>query len=159
LLIGYSLLATATFGWVSYQVGDLTLLSTIFILSGSLAGLFFFNFPNSRIFTGDSGAYLIGFLLALISLLLLKRNPEVSPWFPLLVMAYPVFETVFSIYRKKFLRGISPGIPDSIHLHMLVHKRVVPRLGSFARQHPNPATSPIIWLFSLISIVTAFLWW
>ena len=159
LLIGFSLLALTTFGWVAYQVEDLTLLSTIIIMSGSLTGLFFFNFPKGHIFTGDGGAYLIGFLLALISLLILKRNPEVSPWFPLLVMIYPVFETLFSIYRKKFLRGISPGIPDGIHLHMLVHKRVVPRLGAFARLHPNPATSPIIWLFSLISLIPSFLWW
>lgn len=159
LLIGFSLLALAIFGNVSFQVGDTTLLSTIVIFAATLTGLFIFNYPRGYIFTGDGGAYLIGFLLALISLLILKRNPEVSPWFPLLVMIYPVFETLFSIYRKKHLRNISPGVPDGIHLHMLVFRRVVPRLGVIARRYPNPATAPVIWIFSMISLVPAFLWW
>jgi len=159
LLIGFSLLTLFVFGSICYQIGDMTLFSTIIIMAGSLSGLFLFNFPKGRIFTGDGGAYLIGFLLGIISLLILKRNPEVSPWYPLLVMIYPVFETLFSIYRKKYLRGISPGIPDGIHLHMLVYKRFVPRFGSFASKHPNPATSLIIWAFSLISLIPALLWW
>jgi len=159
LLIGFSLLTLVIFGSVSFQVGDMTLLSTIVIFAGTLMGLFFFNYPRGYIFTGDGGAYLIGFLLALISLLILKRNPEVSPWFPFLVMIYPVFETLFSIYRKKYLRGVSPGIPDRIHLHMLVYRRVVPRLGVLARRYPNPATTNLIWVFSLISLVPAFFWW
>jgi UDP-GlcNAc:undecaprenyl-phosphate/decaprenyl-phosphate GlcNAc-1-phosphate transferase len=159
LLNGFALLSLFVFGSISYQTGDLTLLSTIIIMAGSLSGLFLFNYPKGLIFTGDGGAYLIGFLLAIISLLILKRNPEVSPWFPLLVMIYPVFETIFSIYRKKFLRGMSPGIPDGIHLHMLIYKRVVPRFGAFARKHPNPSTSPIIWGFSLLSLVPSFFWW
>ena len=159
LLIGYALMSLAVFGFVSYQVGDMTLLSTIIIMGGALSGLFLFNFPKGLIFTGDGGAYLIGFLLALTSLLILKRNSEVSPWFPMLVMIYPVFETLFSIYRKKILRGVSPGIPDGVHLHMLVYKRIVPRFGKFARKYPNPATSPIIWGFSLLSLLPAFFWW
>ena len=159
LLIGFSMLALVIFGYVSFQVGDTTLLSTIVIFAGALTGLFLFNYPRGLIFTGDGGAYLIGFLLALISLLILKRNPEVSPWFPLLVMIYPVFETLFSIYRKKHLRGISPGVPDGIHLHMLVYRRVVPRFGVMARRYPNPATAPVIWSFSLISLVPASIWW
>ena len=159
LLIGFSIMSLVIFGNVCFQVGDLTLLSTIVIVAGTLIGLFFFNFPKGYIFTGDGGAYLIGFLLALISLLILKRNPEVSPWFPLLVMIYPVFETLFSIYRKKFLRKISPGVPDGIHFHMLIYKRIVPRFGAFACKHPNPLTSLIIWGFSLISLVPAFFWW
>ena len=69
------------------------------------------------------------------------------------------FETLFSIYRKKHLRGISPGIPDGIHLHMLIYRRIVPRFGEIARRHPNPLTAPIIWLFSLLSMIPAFFWW
>ena len=92
----------------------------------------------------------------MISLLTLKRNPEVSPWFSLLLVIYPVFETLFSIYRKKFLRGMSPGILDGVYLHMLVYKRVVPRFGAFARKHPNPVTSIIIWGLSLVSLIPAF---
>jgi UDP-GlcNAc:undecaprenyl-phosphate/decaprenyl-phosphate GlcNAc-1-phosphate transferase len=144
LLLGYALLSLAVFGSVSYEVDDLTLLSTILNFTGLLLGLFLFNFPKGHLFTGDGVAYLIGFLLAMISLLIQKRNPEVSPWFSLLVVIYPVLETLFSIYRKNYLRGMSPGIPDGIHLHMLVYKQIVPRFGAFVRKHLNPGTSVII---------------
>ncbi|SED04954.1 hypothetical protein SAMN02787142_2443 [Burkholderia sp. WP9] len=43
-----------------------------------------------------------------------------SAWYPVLLFTYPIFETCFSIYRKKFIRGMSPGIPQGEHLHMLV---------------------------------------
>jgi len=159
LLIGYVLLALTAFGIVSYRVGDFTLLSTIFIMGGSLSGFFLFNFPSGRIFTGDGGAYLIGFLLSLISLLILKRNSEISPWFPFLVLIYPVFETLFSIYRKKFLRGISPGIPDGIHFHMLIYRRVTFRIHKYGQKYPNPITSIIIWTFCLLSLIPSVIWW
>jgi hypothetical protein len=38
---------------------------------------------------------------------------------------YLIFETCFSIYRKKFIRGMSPRVPDGVHLHMLVYKRLM----------------------------------
>ena len=76
------------------------------------------NFPSGSLFAGDSGAYLIGFLIALVSVLLVTRNPQVSAWCPMLLAVYPVWETLFSIYRKKFLRGRSPNMPDGLHLHI-----------------------------------------
>ena len=48
LLLGYALLSLAVFGSVAFQVADLTLLSTIIIMEGSLFGLFLFNFPKSK---------------------------------------------------------------------------------------------------------------
>lgn len=60
-----------------------------------------------KIFLGDGGAYLLGYFIAEISVLLVLRNPEVSPWFPLLVVAYPVVEALFSIYRRNILKGVS----------------------------------------------------
>jgi UDP-GlcNAc:undecaprenyl-phosphate/decaprenyl-phosphate GlcNAc-1-phosphate transferase len=38
---------------------------------------------------------------------------------------YPIFEICFSIYRKKFICGMSPGIPDGVHPHALVYKRLM----------------------------------
>ncbi|KVD68742.1 hypothetical protein WK15_32420 [Burkholderia ubonensis] len=80
------------------------------------------------IFPGDGGAYFIGFMLAELAILLVMRNREVSAWYPVLLFMYPIFETCFSIYRKKFVRGMSPGNPDGVHRHMLVYKRLMRRL-------------------------------
>ena len=44
------------------------------------------NFPSRKIFPGDGGAYLVGFWLAELSVLLVVRNPDVSAWFPLVLM-------------------------------------------------------------------------
>ena len=161
LLLGYSKIVLLILLWVAIQTEDLLIVSILFASLGSIIGVFFFNFPKAKIFTGDGGAYLIGSLLSIICLLLIKRNDDVSPWFALLLMSYPVFETFFSIYRKKFLRNISPSMPDGIHLHMLKYKRVAPLLiGQVTRDYKrNAAASVLIWLFITPSILPAIFWW
>jgi UDP-N-acetylmuramyl pentapeptide phosphotransferase/UDP-N-acetylglucosamine-1-phosphate transferase len=148
--------------YVAFQVGDTFIVTTVLITLGAILGFFVWNFPAGLIFLGDGGAYLLGFLFGELSVLLVARNPDVSPIFPILLCAYPIFETVFSIYRKKFLRGMSPGIPDGVHLHMLVYKRLMRwTLGSSARQKTvrNSMTSPYLWLLCLLSVIPAVLYW
>ncbi len=161
LLLGFALMEFSVFSVVAWQLGDIELLSWLLIVIGSIVGLMLFNFPKGAIFTGDGGAYLIGFLLAVFALMLVSRHPSVSPWFPLLVLAYPVFETFFSIYRKKHLRGMSPGLPDGVHLHMLVYRRITPTVFS-VKAHGwlrNALTSVVMWLFTLPSLTLALFWW
>ncbi|MGR6800563.1 hypothetical protein ACU6QG_00180, partial [Aeromonas veronii] len=81
---------------VAYQVGDTTLALWALAGVGAAMGFFVWNFPNGLVFLGDGGAYFLGFYLAEIGILLIARNPQVSPLFPLMVCIYPVFETVFS---------------------------------------------------------------
>ena len=115
----------AALAYVAFQVGD-TLVATLALAGiGAVMGFFIWNFPAGLIFLGDGGAYFLGFLVAELSILLLVRNPDVSPIFPLLVCIYPVFETVFSIYRRRFLRAVPPSMPDGIHLHSLIYRRVM----------------------------------
>jgi UDP-N-acetylmuramyl pentapeptide phosphotransferase/UDP-N-acetylglucosamine-1-phosphate transferase len=149
--------------YVAFQVGDQFIFTVTVITAGGVLGFFFWNFPAGLIFLGDGGAYLLGFLVGELSVLLLVRNLEVSPMFPLLLCAYPIFETIFSIYRKKFLRGISPGVPDGIHLHMLVYKRLmrwaVGHTNERRKTTRNSMTSPYLWLLCLLSVIPAVLWW
>jgi UDP-GlcNAc:undecaprenyl-phosphate/decaprenyl-phosphate GlcNAc-1-phosphate transferase len=88
-------------------------------------GFFVLNFPGGRMFLGDSGAYLLGTVIAFLLTILVYRNPQVSPMFAAVLLVYPVWETLFSMYRKKILRGSSPMQPDGLHLHMLLYKRLV----------------------------------
>lgn len=149
--------------YVAYWVGDSLLWSTCAALAGGLLGFLVWNYPRGLIFLGDGGAYFLGFMVGEISVLLVVRNPQVSPWFPLLVVIYPVFETLFSIYRKKILRGMSPGVPDGVHLHMLIYKRLVRwAVGSERvadRTSRNALTSPYLWVLSSLAIVPAVLFW
>ncbi|MBF0212726.1 MAG: glycosyltransferase family 4 protein [Magnetococcales bacterium] len=149
--------------FVSYEVGDLFLLAHCLVLIGATLGFLIWNYPMGLIFAGDGGAYLWGFMIAEISVLLVTRNAEVSPWFPLLAVIYPVWETLFTMYRRKFLRGTSTGIADAIHLHSLVYRRLVRwMVGSKEADHitfRNSMTSPYLWVLAALSIVPAMLLW
>jgi len=127
LASGYALLVLAALAWVSAQVGDLFLLTSALTMGGALLGFLIWNYPRGLIFLGDSGAYLLGFWLAEISVLLVVRHPEVSAWFPVLLLVYPIFETLFSMARRKILQGTSPGDPDNLHLHQLVYRYLTRR--------------------------------
>lgn len=149
--------------YVAFQVGDTFVFSTAMIMIGAVLGFFIWNFPAGLIFLGDGGAYFLGFMVAELGVLLLINNDAVSPMFVLLLCAYPIFETIFSIYRKKFLRKMSPGVPDGVHLHMLVYKRLMRlALGNTVdgrKTARNSMTSPYLWLLCLMSVVPAVLWW
>ncbi|HEX6363967.1 MAG TPA: glycosyltransferase, partial [Albitalea sp.] len=92
---------------------------------GAVMGFFIWNFPAGLIFLGDGGAYFLGFYAGELSVLLLTRNPEVSPLCPLLMCIYPIVETVFSMYRRRVVRGRPIGLPDGVHLHSLVYRRLM----------------------------------
>lgn len=150
-------------GYVAFQVGDSVVLSAAMIMVGAVLGFFILNYPNGLIFLGDGGAYFIGFMLAELAILLVMRNPMVSPWYPALMLIYPIFEVCFSIYRRRFVRGVSPSMPDGVHLHMLIYKRVLRwAVGSkiaaqLARR--NSMTSPYLWVLCLSAVVPATIFW
>lgn len=158
-----AILVFAALAYVSWVVGDAELMQVSFTMAGALIGFLIWNFPRGAIFLGDGGAYFIGFMIGEVSVLLVRRHPEVSPWFPLMLMAYPVWETLFSIYRKRFYRGQSPGEADGLHFHQLVYKRVIRwKVGSrhpLERLQRNSLTSPYLWIFALTTIVPAVLFW
>lgn len=158
------LIMMSAVAYVAYQANDLVVFTLGLLGIGATLGFFIWNFPAGLIFLGDGGAYFLGFLFAELSILLLMRNPgEVSPLFPLLVCIYPVFETVFSAYRRKVLRGQSAGSPDGMHLHSLIYRRVMrwalEEEDVRALTHRNSMTSPFLWLLCMLSAVPAVLFW
>lgn len=149
--------------YVAWQVNDIQIMTAAFIMVGAIAGFFIWNFPYGLIFLGDGGAYFIGFMLGELVVLLVARNAQISAWYALLLLIYPVVETLFSIYRRTFIRNSSPGLPDGIHLHSLIFKRLVRwtigRRDARALIKRNSLTSPYLWLLSLISVIPATLFW
>ena len=149
--------------YVALQVGDTFVLVTAMVVAGATAGFLIWNYPVGLIFLGDGGAYFIGFMLGELALLLVMRNPEVSTWYAALLLIYPAFETIFSAYRRMFVRGKSPALPDGIHLHSLIFRRIVqwtvgPREAR-ALMKRNARTSPYLWLFSLMAVIPATVFW
>jgi UDP-N-acetylmuramyl pentapeptide phosphotransferase/UDP-N-acetylglucosamine-1-phosphate transferase len=130
---------------------------------GAVMGFFVWNFPAGLIFLGDGGAYFLGFYVAELNILLLQRNPEVSPLCPLCMCIYPIIETVFSMYRRKFVRGRPVGMPDGVHLHSLIYRRLmrwaVGNKTAKTLTKRNSMTAPYLWLLCMMSVVPAMLFW
>lgn len=149
--------------YVAWQVGDMFILVSALTVAGATAGFLIWNYPAGLIFLGDGGAYFTGFMLGELALLLVMRNPQVSTWYAATLLIYPAFETIFSAYRRMFLRGHSPTMPDGIHLHSLIFRRIVSwtvgRKEARALMKRNARTAPYLWLFSLTAVIPATIFW
>lgn len=157
------MLMLGAIAYVGFQVDDHLIGYMALAGIGAVLGFFLWNYPHGLIFLGDGGAYVLGFLVAELGILLIGRNPEVSPLFPLLVCIYPAFETIFSIYRRGVLRQKPAHMPDGIHLHSLVYRRVmgwaVGDRSAKALTRRNARTSPVLWALCMVSILPAMLFW
>lgn len=139
LASGFSMMVLGSFLLASYMVGDYELMWICGVGILSILGFFVLNFPKGRIFLGDGGAYFVGFLIVQIAILLSQRHSQISAWFVLCVMIYPVYEVLFSAYRKKIIKNTSPLKPDGFHLHMLIFKRITKN---------NPKTAMLLLLLN-----------
>ena len=81
-----------------------------------------FNFPKAQMFLGDSGAYLLGTLVAITAIMTNNLNPLISSFFFCILLFYLFFEVFFSFFRKIFIVRQNPLLPDNKHLHMLLYK-------------------------------------
>jgi UDP-GlcNAc:undecaprenyl-phosphate GlcNAc-1-phosphate transferase len=158
-----ALICCFALAYVCLLVGDRQLAAVVLVLAGATAGFLLWNYPRGLIFAGDGGAYLWGVVIAVASVQLVQRHTQVSPWFPALLLIYPVWETVFSIYRKA-VRGQSPGVADALHFHQLIYRRIV--RGVFEEDNEarrmlmrNNRTSPYLWGFAVLTVVPAVLFW
>lgn len=161
LASGVALLILVAISYVAFQVKDYGVMLCSFAAFGAIVGFIFWNFPKGLIFLGDGGAYLVGFWIAELCILLVTRNPSVSKWFPVLICIYPIFETIFTIYRR-LLKKMHPGMPDANHLHQMIFRRIVSNpsninLDELAKE--NSKTSPYLWVLSGLTIIIAILFW
>jgi UDP-N-acetylmuramyl pentapeptide phosphotransferase/UDP-N-acetylglucosamine-1-phosphate transferase len=134
-------------GLISLSVGDLPLAVVCGVVAASALGFGAVNWLTGKLFLGDGGAYLLGFALAWVAVLLPMRHTEINAWATLLVCAYPVLEVGFSVRRRRRRIGHHPGQADKVHLHHLIHRRIVCKLFVNANaHHKNSLTSPFCWL-------------
>lgn len=148
-------------GAVSVMLGGLSVIAmlegdqlvALLCLAGtaSLLGFMMLNYPFGKIFLGDGGAYLAGFWLAECAVLLLVRNPEVSTWAVLLACVYPVWETIFSMFRRHVIQGVASGAPDTSHFHHVVLRVFSGRCRDRKPGWPQHSlTSASIWALILV---------
>lgn len=121
-----------------------------FSTMGALFGFWLYNKPPAKIFMGDSGSLSIGLLLAFfairISNLPLDTEGSINPVFAMVVLAYPVIDTL-RVFITRIYNGRSPFSPDRNHIHHI--------LLDLGLSHGT--STILIVLFSLLFSVIAFL--
>jgi UDP-N-acetylmuramyl pentapeptide phosphotransferase/UDP-N-acetylglucosamine-1-phosphate transferase len=158
LASGTVAISASALGLIAYGQGDTALAGVCLVVASALFGFLMLNFPFGKIFLGDGGAYLLGFLLAWLAVLLVERNVGVSAWAALLACGYPVIEAVFSILRR-VQRKSHFGLPDRLHLHSLVKVRFVrKKLWFLSPVLRNSATSIPLWAYTMSMAAMAVAW-
>jgi UDP-N-acetylmuramyl pentapeptide phosphotransferase/UDP-N-acetylglucosamine-1-phosphate transferase len=122
---------------------------SMFLIS-AIFGFFFLNYPKGKIFLGDCGAYLLGFLVVALGLKVVS-NQNVSFFYLPCVLGYPAVEILFSFVRKKFIRKSSPFESDRSHLHMLIYGRITPKIEDKVRMNSN--TSHYLWALNSLPVL------
>jgi UDP-N-acetylmuramyl pentapeptide phosphotransferase/UDP-N-acetylglucosamine-1-phosphate transferase len=153
----FSLLAITYLG---IKFSDTLVTNLSIAMISAILGFFIWNYPRGLIFLGDGGAYLIGYWVATLSILIVSRHLEISPWFAVLINGYPIFETLFTIYRRKFHKNRGIGQPDGMHFHSLVYRRAITNKNKNGDWiSANSRTAPYLWIMSIISIAPGVLWY
>lgn len=155
LASGTILLMLAAIGFASWSAGDTVLFQISCLIFATTLGFFLVNFPFGGIFLGDGGAYFLGFIIAALTVMLPARNSEISPWISPLILSYPLTELIVSMIRKARREGHYVSQPDSLHLHMLVHRAILRRLPHQMRAEAvvHALTSATLWVFPATSLV------
>jgi len=99
------------------------------ILAGAIFGFLPFNLPPARIFMGDSGAQFVGFMIGTLSVLGYKQTAFTSFFVPVMILAVPLFDTVFAFFRRVF-RNVPASAADANHIHHRVFHETASSKGS-----------------------------
>lgn len=148
--VSIMLAGLATLAWLH---GDMLVMKLCLWGIAAMGGFLLLNYPFGRIFLGDGGAYLAGFWLAQCGVMLVERNPGISAWALMLVWIYPVWETVFSMYRRRVRDGVETGQADLGHMHQLLYRRLRQKAQTQARPGPewreHGLASAFIWAITV----------
>lgn len=127
LATSIGIVITLGYGIIFYNMNEAGWSRISFALCGALIGFIKFNFAPARIFMGDTGAYIIGFILSILTIQFIElnrfdslTNPEPfiksSPAVGIGFMFVPLFDTLRAFILRIF-QGKSPFFADRQHLH------------------------------------------
>lgn len=113
--IGVMLLILLTY--LAYEAGVQISLILALGMCGAILGFLLHNFPPAKVYMGDSGAYMIGFVIAALSLINSEKGTILAAMIaPVLALALPIADVSFAILRRG-LKGLPLFRPDKEHIH------------------------------------------
>lgn len=122
---GVGAIASVFFGIGFYIAGVPEMAAMSFILATSLVGFLVYNFKPAKIFMGDTGSLIVGFLLSVLAVQFIGLNdsPSYVAWFswsspvvPVAILIVPLYDTIRVFYRRA-KRKTSPFSPGQDHIH------------------------------------------
>jgi UDP-GlcNAc:undecaprenyl-phosphate GlcNAc-1-phosphate transferase len=117
LAVGVSAIASITMLVIAIVVSDSNVAIIMAALAGACIGFMPYNINPAKIFMGDTGALLLGYVLSTVSVMgLFKFYAIISFAVPFLVVGLPLFDTAFAFCRR-ILTGKNPMSPDRGHVH------------------------------------------
>lgn len=118
LASGVTVFVSATMFLVSAHFQNTFGMFTMACLGGAALGFLLYNFPPAKIFLGDSGSLLLGFLIAALSLVGASRKAEaaVALLIPIVALGLPFLDTLLAILRRWYKR-LPFSTPDREHIH------------------------------------------
>jgi len=145
LAAGLAVISALSLGMVLSYHGNSTLITLLVALVGAVIGFLRVNTWPAKIFMGDTGSYLLGFVLG-GSLLLGNAAGHLPLWNGLFLFLLPILDTLQVLFRR-VLRGRDPFIADRRHLHHMILD-----LG-FAHQHVVFLEYVVASFFTLIPLL------
>jgi UDP-GlcNAc:undecaprenyl-phosphate GlcNAc-1-phosphate transferase len=106
-------------------VENVIIVLTSLSLAGAIFGFLRFNTFPATLFMGDTGSMFLGFSIATLSLAITQGSTPYSPMLPLIIVGFPVMDTVV-VMAERIFHGRSPFVADRNHFH---HKLL--RMGIF----------------------------
>ena len=149
LVIGYYIIIGLSLLFLEQKGFTLSLNYPLQLIIKSLIILYFFNLFN-KLYLGDAGAYLLGFIFSIELINFYLQNITISPFFIILLLWYPAFENLFSILRKINFKS-SPINPDTYHLHQLIYAYFVKK--NFTRLMANNITGISINTYNAFTVL------
>ncbi len=152
LVIGYYILTLAALlifilnKDISYDYSFIIIILTILAIN------FPFNLFGNN-FLGDSGSYLVAFIVGYVLVDFYRSHSEISALFIVTLLWYPAFENLFSIVRKKIYKS-DPSKPDTNHFHQLIFKFFMLKLKN--KRQTNIISSLIINFYNLLVFLVAY---
>jgi UDP-N-acetylmuramyl pentapeptide phosphotransferase/UDP-N-acetylglucosamine-1-phosphate transferase len=152
--VALSILSALLF--LSYKTADIAMLFLIFSLILLIIPFMLMNYPYGLIFLGDLGAYSLGLIGSMLTIIFFGRHPEISPWGAVLILIYPATEVTFSLLRR-IVKGVSIYHADTAHLHLKLFHFFMPQpqFKKIANALVTPALAGL-WLFPLLALTWVY---
>jgi len=123
---GLGFMSLITLGLFLTLSGDVNTALIAFALAGGILAFMYFNLNPARIFMGDTGSLVLGFVVAVLGIRLMEVNlaavnPVIThaPLFVLSIVFIPVFDTI-RVFATRIWKGQSPFSADKTHIHHLL---------------------------------------